>query len=75
MKMPVKDPAYDKPVDDDGRVSVISSSTLEEGGINGRNSVDTLDWHDPETYDADGNDTPSGNTSAQDTQPLLRPDQ
>ena len=70
-----RDVAYDKPVEDDGRVSMISNSTLEEERMNGRGSIETFDghWYDPETYDADGNDSISAaiqNTSEK--QPLLQ---
>ncbi|KAK3707384.1 hypothetical protein RRG08_034442 [Elysia crispata] len=70
-----RDVAYDKPVEDDERVSMISNSTLEEERMNGRGSIETYDghWYDPETYDADGNDSISAaiqNTSEK--QPLLQ---
>ncbi|RUS80598.1 hypothetical protein EGW08_011653 [Elysia chlorotica] len=72
-----KDEAYDKPVEDDGRASLISSSTIDEERMDGRTSIETLEgyWHDPETYDADGNDTPSGVVqNTEEKRPLLRPD-
>lgn len=68
MSQSERDAAYDKPVVDDDRASVISRSTLEEGRFNGRNSVDTLDWYDPETYDGDG--IPQ---TSQEEQPLVKP--
>ncbi|GFO25384.1 scavenger receptor class b, member 2 [Plakobranchus ocellatus] len=66
-----KDAVYDKPVEDDGRASVISNISLEDG----RNSVDAFDgnWYDPAGYEEDGNDSTSGNLHRnKDTEQLLK---